>query len=482
MRIRKSEIRRTVSVARYDCDSQKIMIHYGMLEPIISVAGLRGVIGEALNPEVAMRYAAAFSAASPEGLFVITRDSRPTGTMLSHAIHAALNALGRPTLEAGVAATPTLGILIRQYNAAGGIQISASHNPSEFNGMKLFFDEGRVIPKEPGTKVLEAYKTAKPQWVTHQHVGKYSVCTDSTTTHLEAVLKTVDVKAIAAKKIKVLLDSNHGAGAVLGAKLLQRLGCDVTILGEEPNGQFLHTPEPTQDNLTGVCEIVKSARVDIAFCQDPDADRLAIIDGNGRYIGEEYTVALCMEHIFQSIRAATGRSRKPGAMVINCATSRMCEDIAKKYDIPIFRSAVGEANVVEMMLAKEATFGGEGNGGPIDPAVGYVRDSFVGMAQILDAMATTGKTIAELSDALPKYAIVKRKMDVELAKVPEMLDKVAASFKHLPCDRMDGLRIDHGDAWVLLRGSNTEPIIRIFAEAPTVDRAGRLCDEIERLV
>jgi phosphomannomutase len=333
--------------------------------------------------------------------------------------------------------------------------------------------------------VLEQYKSGKPHWTTHQNIGKYSICSDAATAHLEAVLRTIDVKAIASKKFNVLLDANHGAGAVLGAKLLQRLNCGVTILGEEPNGEFLHTPEPTPDNLTSVCEQVaraggrKPPGFDVAFCQDPDADRLAIIDNNGRYIGEECTVALCMDRIFH---CAVKKGRKPGAMVINCATSRMCEDIAKQHNIPVFRSAVGEANVVGMMLEKEAAFGGEGNGGPIDPAVGYVRDSFVGMALILDAMAASGKTIAELADALPKYALVKRKMTVELAKVPAMLDKVASAFKNMPCDRMDGLRIDHGDAWVLLRGSNTEPIIRIFAEAPTTERADKLCDEIEKLV
>ena len=451
-----------------------------MSEPIISVAGLRGVIGEALNPDVAMRYAAAFSATAPPGPFVITRDSRPTGAMLANAIHASLHAVGRSTIVAGIAATPTLGILIRQYNAAGGIQVSASHNPSEFNGMKLFSADGRCIPKEPGSRVLERYKTDKPDWVSHQHIGQYSVRADQGASHSEAVLKTINVEAIVKRKFTVLLDANHGAGAVLGTTLLdQDLNCNVIVLGEEPTGQFLHAPEPTADNLTGVCETVKSAGVDVAFCQDPDADRLAIIDANGRYIGEEFTVALCMDHVF---RSANKNGRKPGPMVINCATSRMCEDIAKKYDIPIFRSAVGEANVVDLMLAKGAAFGGEGNGGPIDPAVGYVRDSFVGMAQILDAMAATGKTIAELADALPKYALVKRKMTVELAKVPALLDKVASAFRALPCDRSDGLRIDHGDAWVLMRGSNTEPIIRIFAEAPTTERADKLCDEVEALI
>ena len=457
-----------------------------MLEPIITVAGLRGVIGEALNPDVAMRYAAAFSATCPEGVFVITRDSRPTGELLANAIHAALNAIGRSTLDGGIAATPTTGILIRECNAAGGIQISASHNPSEYNGLKLLSAEGRCIPKEPGMLVLEQYKTGKPHWVTHQSVGKYLAYPDATPTHLATVLTTVDYRAIFAKNFNVLLDANHGAGAILGEKLLKRLNCNVKILGKKPNGQFLHPAEPTGENLISVCEKVKKGKFDIAFCQDPDADRLAIIDSNGRYIGEEYTVALCMDHIYYKERAGVSLPvrRKLGPMVINCATSRMCEDIAKKYDVPIFRSAVGEANVVDMMLEKEATFGGEGNGGPIDPAVGYIRDSFVGMAQILDAMAASGKTIAELADALPKYAMVKRKMEIADGRLQtaELLDKVAHSFKHLPCDRMDGLRIDHGDAWVLLRGSNTEPIIRIFAEAPTQERAEKLCDEIEKLV
>ena len=455
-----------------------------MSEPIITVAGLRGVIGEALNPDVAMRYAAAFSATCPEGDFVITRDSRPTGKLLADAIHAALNAVGRSTLDGEVAATPTTGILIREHNAAGGIQISASHNPSEYNGMKLLSAEGRCITNEHGLRVLELYKTSKPQWGTHENVGTQWYFSDRIKNHIEAILNTINVTAIAKQRFKVLLDANHGAGAVLGVPLLLRLNCKITILGEDQDGEFAHPPEPTAENLTSVCKKVANGDYDIAFCQDPDADRLAVIDGNGRYIGEEYTVALCMNHIYHQIRAATGMSRKLGPMVINCATSRMCEDIAKKYDVPIFRSAVGEANVVDMMLEKEATFGGEGNGGPIDPAVGYIRDSFVGMAQILDAMVMTGKTIAELADALPKYAMVKRKLETADGgrQTTELLDKVAHSFKHLPCDRMDGLRIDHGDAWVLLRGSNTEPIIRIFAEAPTAERAEKLCDEIERLV
>ena len=452
-----------------------------MYEPIITAAGLRGIVGLALNPETAMRYAVAYSAIAPDGHFVLTRDSRPSGALFAQVLHATLNALGRHTVDAGIAATPTTGILIRQYKAAGGIQISASHNPSEFNGLKLISAEGRAISKNDADRVLELYKTVKPPWVNYQNIATHSLCPDATTAHIEAVLKTINVEAIAQRKFKVLLDSNHGAGAILGIKFLERLHCRTTILGKEPTGQFLHTPEPTPEHLADVCKIVQKGDFDVAFCQDPDADRLAIIDGDGKYIGEECTVALCADHILQS---ATKNlyGRMLGPIVINCATSRLCEDIAAKYGIPVYRSPVGEANVVEMMLDKHAVFGGEGNGGTVDPAVGYIRDSFAGMAQILDLMASSTKTIAQRADALPKYALIKRKWDVDLAKVPAMLDKVAAAFKHLPCDRMDGLRIDHGNAWVLLRGSNTEPIIRIFAEAPTIEQAKQLCDEIEQNV
>ncbi len=451
-----------------------------MSEPIISVSGLRGIVGESLNPLVAGMYALAFSASTPPGPFVITRDSRPSGAVLADVVHALLNSAGRPTVDAAVAATPTTGILIRQLRAAGGIQISASHNPIEYNGIKLFSAEGRVVPKNLGQQVLERYREHQVDWVRHDRLGFRSTCKNTISEHQMLVSKTVDVDAIRRCKFKILLDSNHGAGALLGERLLDVLDCQVTLLGGAPDGRFAHLPEPTADNLRSVGEKVRELGVDVAFCQDPDADRLALIDAAGRYIGEEYTLAICLEHLLRT--ASEGKHphpRKKGPVVINCASSRMSEDITKKYGVPLFRSAVGEANVVDLMLEKNAMFGGEGNGGPIDPEVGFVRDSFVGIAQVLDAMAARNQPLANLADELPRYAMVKRKATVELEKVPTLLDKAATAFKHLPCDRLDGLRIDHGDAWVLLRGSNTEPIIRVFAEAPTEERANRLCDEVE---
>ncbi|MGL6194284.1 MAG: phosphoglucosamine mutase [Thermoguttaceae bacterium] len=449
------------------------------MELIISVSGLRGIIGETLTPDVAIKYVCAFSAETPPGPFVVTRDGRPTGAMLADAIHAGLNAVGRDTIDAGIAATPTTGILIRSLKGAGGIQISASHNPSEYNGIKLFSAEGRVIPKGPGTDVLNRYRRGRTDWAAFDKLGKKSICADTTSEHLNKVLPTIDVEGIRKRKFKVLLDSNRGAGSVLGKLLLQELGCEIIMLGGEPDGFFEHTPEPIQENLVSVCEKVKSAGADIGFCQDPDADRLAIIDETGRYIGEEYTVALCVEHI---LRNHVARKRRKGPIVINCATSRMTQDIAEYYGVPILRSPVGEANVVDLMLESEAMFGGEGNGGPIDPQVGWVRDSFVGMAQILDAMVVRQKSISSLTDELPSYSIIKRKLAVSFDRVPSAINMIEKRFSQQKCDRQDGLRIDWDDAWALIRPSNTEPIIRIIAEAKTAEQANNICDEIEKLI
>jgi phosphomannomutase len=399
--------------------------------------------------------------------------------MLAQAIHAGLEAVGRSTIDAGVAATPTTGVLIRELKAAGGIQISASHNPSEYNGIKLFSAEGRVIPKTPGSAVLERYKQNQIDWVSHNKVGTWTACEQVIDAHLKKVLQTVDVEAIRKRKFKVLLDSNRGAGSLLGEALLKELGCEIVLLGGKPDGLFEHIPEPTAENLQPVFEKVKSAKVDVGFCQDPDADRLAVIDQTGRYIGEEYTVALCVEHI---LRNHSLRKRTKGPIVMNCSSSRMTQDIAEHYGVSLLQSPVGEANVVDLMLEKGAMFGGEGNGGPIDPEVGLVRDSFVGMAQILDAMCLRKKTISELADELPRYEIVKQKITLSPGttadRIRTMLDGLEQKFFDQKCDRQDGLRIDWPQGWALVRSSNTEPILRIIAEAKTEGEAIALCEKI----
>jgi len=435
---------------------------------IISVSGLRGIVGQTLTPEVAIGYAAAFSASSPSGAFVIARDGRPSGEMLAQLIHGGLHAVGRDTVDASVAATPTTGLLVRHLAAAGGIQVSASHNPSEYNGMKLFGPEGRVIPGGPGQEVLDGYRRGGTIWAAHDRLGSQADCPDPHAPHLEAVLATVNVERIRAARFKVLLDSNHGAGSLLGRRLLEALGCHTTILGDRPDGRFDHTPEPTAENLADVLHLVREARADVGFCQDPDADRLAVIDSVGRYLGEEYTLAMCVDHVL--------RHRK-GPVAANCSSSRMSEDLALKYGVTFHRSAVGEANVVDSILAHDAIFGGEGNGGPIDPAVGPVRDSFVAMAQLLDAMADRGLSIGELADELPRYEIVKTKISLDPQKVSAGLDALARHFDDARADRLDGLRLDWPDRWLLVRASNTEPIVRAVAEAKTKKAAQQLCDE-----
>jgi len=437
-----------------------------MSELIISVSGLRGIVGETLTPDVAVRYAAAFAQGLPEGRIVLTRDGRGTGQMIADAVRSALCAMGRTVVDAEIAATPTTGVLVRKVNAAGGIQISASHNPAPYNGLKLFTREGRVVGAAAGERVKQQFLAGAFAWAAHDRIGGVVARSESTEEHLRLVLPTVDVEAIRAKQYRVLLDSNHGAGSLLGRQLLNELACEATFVGDTPDGEFEHSPEPTEVNLREVCRQVAGSGAAVGFCQDPDADRLAIIDEQGRYIGEEYTLALCLDHVLR---------QRTGPVVTNCATSRMSQDIAEKHGATFHMAPVGEANVADVMLGNDAVFGGEGNGGPIDPRVGYVRDSFVGMALILDAMAARDLPVSALADELPHYAIHKTKATVERDAVAAALEKLEKHFADAQANRMDGLRLDWPDRWLLVRASNTEPIVRIIAEAKSEEVAMAMC-------
>lgn len=462
------------------------------VSPIISVSGLRGIVGQSLTPQTAVAYTAAYAtwvlqhaqgndppkSLSPRPRVIVARDGRDSGAMLTDAIVCSLNACGIDALLADIAATPTVGVLVQANGAAGAIQVSASHNPPPYNGMKLFGSDGRVIPARWGSQVLQIYQSQNFAWQNHSALGNKHRLPDTTAVHLEKVLATVQVAKIRQRKFRVVLDSNHASGSLLGRSLLDALGCEYTIVGDTPDGNFAHPPEPTRANLQSVTQLAQQHRAEVVFCQDPDADRLAIIDQHGNYIGEEYTLALTLQHAL---------SQHAGPVVTNCSSSRMTMDLAKQFGVPCFLSKVGEANVTDLMIEKKAVYGGEGSGGPIDPRVGYVRDSFVGIAQVLDAMASTGKSISQLVDALPKYEI--QKMAVPLpattdskVAVQQAFARLEAHFSDAKISHQDGLRIDWDDAWLLVRPSNTEPIVRAVAEATTTARATQLCTTAATIV
>jgi phosphomannomutase len=444
-----------------------------MAEPIISVSGLRGIVGESLTPDVAARYVAAFAETLPPGPVIVGRDGRTTGPMLALAVQSSLAAMGRDVLYADIAATPTLGVLVRAKQAAGGVQITASHNPPPYNGLKLFSGEGRILTAAAGQPVLERYRSGTFRWAPFDRVGQVRPLTDTTSNHLRLLSSIVNADNVARRRFRVLLDSNAGSGSILGRKLLEELDCDVIAIGDQPTGQFLHPPEPTAANLQSIGAKVVEHGAAIGFCQDPDADRLAIIDERGQYIGEEYTLAMCVDHVLRHDR---------GPVVTNCATSRMTLDLAEEYGVPFSRSAVGEANVVDEMLRQKAVFGGEGSGGPIDPRVGLVRDSFVGMALVLAGLAERGEALSRWVASLPKYEIHKVTLQLDARKLPDAFAAVESRFPEATADRLDGLRLDWPDRWLIVRGSNTEPIVRVIAEAPTLDDAKELCDQTSHVL
>jgi len=453
-----------------------------MSQLIISVSGLRGVVGRGLDEAVAQQYAAAVADTLAEGPIIVTRDSRPSGASLARAVAAALADCGRVVLEGGIAATPTTGILVRQHHAAGGLQISASHNPAEYNGIKLFDAQGRVVSASVGAAVKRRFDELGAARASGRVVGTPATVAPvplaaTTSAHLSRVLDTVDVPRIRQRRFRVLVDSNHGAGGELAEPLLEALGVEAIWLGREPNGQFAHPPEPTAANLATVAAQTAALRVDAAFCQDPDADRLAIIDERGQYIGEEYTLVICLERAL---------ARRPGPVVINYATSRMSVDVAARHGCDCYLAAVGEANVCDEMIRRGAVYGGEGNGGPIDPAVGYVRDSFVGMAQVLDHLAATGQTISQCVARFPRYFIHKTHVAVAAASQAARLAEVRAQLEQkwgaAQVSTLDGLRLDWPDRWLIIRPSNTEPIVRIICEATTAAAASQTADAVKALI
>jgi phosphomannomutase len=439
---------------------------------IVSVSGIRGIVGESLTPAAAMVFAQALGGHANGGKMVVSRDGRPSGIMLRHAVLAGLTAAGCEVYDIGVAPTPTVGLAVRQLKAAGGIQITASHNPAPWNGLKLFGPDGRVLSAAEGRKVQAHFESGNIRCVPWDSVGTVQDYREAEQSHCNRVLEQIDVPRIRAAGLRAFLDANGGAGGPLGCRLLQALQVETTCRGGEANGVFLHEPEPTADNLREIGPLV-AHHADIGFALDPDSDRLALIDEKGRYIGEELTLALALSFRLRHER---------GPVVINMSTSRVNEDIAAKYGCTSHRAAVGEANVADKMLEVSAILGGEGNGGVLDPRIGLVRDPFIGMGLVLNLMAETGRKLSELVAELPVYHIVKDKYTVPREQLPELYASLMMRWPEAMVNRVDGLRLDWPDRWLHVRPSNTEPIVRVIAEAPKQSDASELCQAVGALL
>jgi phosphomannomutase len=448
---------------------------------MISVSGVRGLIGQTLTPTVAMEFGQAFGTflksnrrpgASGKITVAIGRDSRPSGPMVFGAFASGLLSVGVNVVDVDVATTPSVALLGRFINADASVVITASHNPIIWNGIKFLRHDGIAFPPAQAAQIKQCYFDKKWELVGIDDLGRQTTDSRVHANHYKTVLQQFDVKSIADKRYRVVLDSVNGAGCIGTPMLLSQLGVEMIHMNNQATGIFAHTPEPTRENLVTLCEEVLKRKAAVGFAQDPDADRLAVVDELGQYIGEEYTLAL----------AAYARlMTKTGPVVANLSTSRMVDDIAAKYGATVYRTPVGEANVAGKMMEVNAVIGGEGNGGVIDLRIGPVRDSFMGIAMILDLMARTGKSISQLVADLPRYAMIKTKFECTPEDAKALVEKVKAKFADQKLDLQDGVRIDWPTGWVHVRPSNTEPIARVIAEAKDEATAKDLIAKVEAL-
>ncbi len=450
---------------------------------IISISGMRGIIGETLGPQQASEYGMAYGSwlknkyPDSEPQVCLGRDSRPSGPMLAAALSSGLMAAGCQVIDLGIVTTPGAALMTRHTQSQGGVVITASHNPVPWNGIKLLSHTGVAYPADQVKEIQQRYFDKAFVQQDALHVGSLTQNTKTHAVHVDTVLQCFDKNLIQSKRFKVVLDSVNGAGCVGTAELLGALGCSVIHLNERPTGLFAHTPEPTAENLKELGPQILKHKAQVGFAQDPDADRLAIIDENGAYIGEEYTLALAALYMF---------NKKQGSAAANLSTSRMIDDLAARTGCQVLRTPVGEAHVANCMIDNNCIIGGEGNGGIIDLRVVPVRDSFLGIAMILQLMAETGKTISQLVSDIPSYQMIKTKMPCPQELALPAIEKVkqhylALKAESVQIDTRDGIRIDLPEGWVQLRASNTEPIIRIIAESTDQATSRRLIDEVQNL-
>ena len=450
---------------------------------IRSISGLRATLGDSLLPSIISNYSAAFAAYLPKGKIIIGRDGRPSGKWIEDIICGTLSACGRDVTLFGLSPTPTVQLMVEHSNAAGGIAITASHNPSQWNGLKFINSTGVFLDKNENEalwKIVDSQNFSFSECLFPEHIND----NEAITKHIDSILNNPIISEsnvlsnMRDGRIIAAVDAVNSSGSVAVPSLLAKLGIQTINLFCDGTGIFPHTPEPIPDNLTQLAEKVKNSNATIGIAVDPDADRLVLIDENGKPIGEELTIALAIKQVlaYQELLEYKG---KP-AVVVNHSTSRIVEDIAEQAGAIVHRCSVGEINVVNKMKETGAIIGGEGSGGVILPSCHYGRDSLVGIALVISLLAEQKKTLSEIVKTLPKYNMIKTKVPFT-GEITPILENVKQGFKDFEILEEDGIKLSSGKKWVQIRASNTEPIFRIIAEAKEATEAQELIKKVKEL-
>jgi len=441
----------------------------------ISISGVRGVVGESLTPTLLVRFAQAFGTYTGPGLIVIGRDTRTSGEMVRQAVVAGLLSSGCRVVDLDICPVPTVQLLVRERRARGGIAITASHNPAEWNALKFINSAGLFLADAQARQLLDIYHQGEYRKVSGAEMRAVELSPVAVDRHVKVILDKLGelTRPPGARKLRVAVDSCNGAGSIVAPRLLEALGVEVITLNVTPNGLFPRGAEPVPENLGALCAAVREHKCDVGFAQDMDADRLAIVSEHGEAIGEEYTLVLATRYVL-------GHERGP--VVANLSTTSALDAVAAGFACPVYRSKIGEANVTAEMLRHRAVVGGEGNGGVIYPRINFARDSLVGMGLVLHLLAETGRTISELMAELPRSCMLKEKIVCRSDHIRAVLQVVRKEYAKWPMDLRDGVKVTTPDGWFLVRGSNTEPIIRLVAEAEDEERARHLIDDVRTRV
>jgi phosphomannomutase len=442
---------------------------------MVSISGIRGVVGETLTPETIIKYISAYAQFCNRGAIIVGRDGRITGKNVLDIVVSTLLQMGCNVTDLGICPTPTVALAVEKLKAAGGISITASHNPMIWNGLKFFAPTGLFLDADENKKLWH-FAEHPAKYVPWDKQGTFTLNENFLDEHIRQVLSLsfIDAEKIRARKFKVVLDCVNSAGGIIVPRLLEKLGCEVTPLHCEVTGIFGHTPEPIPENLTALCAKVIEVKADIGIAVDPDVDRLVLINEKGEPFVEEYTIAMCVKFVLEKDFSQNG-NRQPQNVVINLSTTRAVEDIAKQYHATTIRTPVGEINVAKRMKEVGAIIGGEGSGGVILPKVHPGRDAIVGIGLVLQCLMEFGGTMSELKATLPHYLITKGKIELGSLNADAILKRLQEKYSLSGTVNItDGLKIDFPESWVHLRKSNTEPIIRIIAEAHTKSEADEL--------